>query len=489
MNKFIKIFLTISLLIIFVSCSDGINSPSTSPTNNPTTDNPTTGEEQNNGEKLLKTSSTKKLKLDIMDATNLYIGKSTASTNSSRAVQGDVVNKLFKITENGYSQEITYQYDITVTNEYEITYDEPVYDENGNQTGTEQKTKTETRIETKVETATESFVPSALYGVNEDYLYVCFESDSYLVRKSDGAAFIVPSSIGLPSREGMDFMNANPIRFDDNNNMYYLYDHKIRKINLSGIESLSSSIVSASTDYVAHFEVDKNGNLVYSGSSNSSTYSPLCRVRKTNGGLANISYMGGNSCFDGWKAPDGFVYCIKYDDEANNYVINKMFVDENNNFSEVEYGHIDTEPYCVTTEYTVNLKDYGIIVDTNPCKIFEVFNKTNTPRVVNLDGISFNTISAVVSTDNYYFIAGTDSNNKTFLIRIDPTNDSYINIIPKNEYDVYAFSADEHEGIIFNALRMSDGKRVIGKVDIYSNNLNMIDEENDVEIIYLEKIN
>lgn len=51
MNKFIKIFLTISLLIIFVSCSDGINSPSTSPTNNPTT-----GEEQNNGEKLLKTS-------------------------------------------------------------------------------------------------------------------------------------------------------------------------------------------------------------------------------------------------------------------------------------------------------------------------------------------------------------------------------------------------------------------------------------------------
>ena len=36
---------------------------------------------------------------------------------------------------------------------------------------------------------------------------------------------------------------------------------------------------------------------------------------------------------------------------------------------------------------------------------------------------------------------------------------------------------------------MSDGKRVIGKVDIDSNNLNMIDEENDVEIIYLEKIN
>ena len=478
MKKIITFLMILSFIIsfnCFISCSNGNNN--SSPTDTTTTDTTTTTDST----ETIK-SSTKQLKLNISDATNLYIGKSSKGTpRAARAADSNSENKLFKITEHGYAQEITYTYEITNI----IEYEENTYDEDGNVTGKETKTKTEV----KTETSTETFSPKSFYNINTDYLLLCFESDSYIVRKTDGSAFSVPKEIGLPDKTGFDFLNANPIRYDDNNNIYYLYDHKIIKINLNGIENLTSNVASASSDYVYHFEVDKNGNLVYSGASDPSTYSPICRVRKANGGIANISYMGGNWCFDGWLAPDGFVYCIKYDDSSNDYKINKMNVSDTFEFSETEYGHIGYKPYCATTEYSINLKDVGIIVDTNPCKIFVVYNSDKTPRVVNLTDLAFNTISAVSSTENYYYIAGTDTNNNTVLIKINPETDQYTNLLAKNDYDVLSFTASEEEGIIFNALRMSDGKKIIGKVGIGGGEVTTIDEESDSEIYYLQKIN
>ena len=388
----------------------------------------------------------------IENAKNLYISTGSSSTRSARD-GSDGVKKLFKITEDGYTEEVKY------------------LDENGKEISVTQQ-------------------PETIYPINDEYIFVGFGySSSYLVRKTDGAAYIVPSEIGMPEKNMFDFLNSNPIRFDNKNCMYYLYNHQIHKIDLSGIEALKSSVVSASTDYVYHFEVDKDGNIVYSGASNPSTYSPINRVKKSNGGLVNISYMGGNWCFDGWLSPDGYIYCIKRNDETNDYVINKMNIDEKLEFSEIEYGHIDSSPYCVTTEYLVNLEKNGIIVDTNPCRIFEVYNETNNPRVVSLVNLEFNTISSVISTENFYYIAGTDSKNNTFLIKVDPTTDEYTNLLPQNDYDVFSFTASESDGIVFNALRMNDGKKIIGKVGINGGNVAIIDEESDVEISYLKRIN
>lgn len=206
----------------------------------------------------------------IENAKNLYISTGSSSTRSARA-GSDGVKKLFKITEDGYTEEVKY------------------LDENGKEISVTQQ-------------------PETIYPINDEYIFVGFGySSSYLVRKTDGAAYIVPSEIGMPEKNMFDFLNSNPIRFDNKNCMYYLYNHQIHKIDLSGIEALKSSVVSASTDYVYHFEVDKDGNIVYSGASNPSTYSPINRVKKSNGGLVNISYMGGNWCFDGWLSPDGYI--------------------------------------------------------------------------------------------------------------------------------------------------------------------------------------
>lgn len=85
--------------------------------------------------------------------------------------------------------------------------------------------------------------------------------------------------------------------------------------------------------------------------------------------------------------------------------------------------------------------------------------------------------------------AGVDSHGNNFLVQVNPINDSYEHLLPQGVYDVYSFTASETDGITFNALRMSDGKKIIGKVGIDGGDVTIIDEESDVEITYLERIN
>ena len=91
------LYTTLIFIFVLVSCSNG-NETTTNNDNNPKTNS----------------NVSKRLMLNITDATNLYIGKSSLTSNravSSRESNNNV-NKLFKITESGYVQEITYSYEV-----------------------------------------------------------------------------------------------------------------------------------------------------------------------------------------------------------------------------------------------------------------------------------------------------------------------------------------------------------------------------------------
>ena len=64
-----------------------------------------------------------------------------------------------------------------------------------------------------------------------------------------------------------------------------------------------------------------------------------------------------------------------------------------------------------------------------------------------------------------------------------------VGYLSNNDYEVYTFTASETDGITFNALRMSDGKKIIGKVGINGGAVTVIDEESNMQINYLERIN
>ena len=100
-------------------------------------------------------------KIEISNATNLFIAPaSSVSGRSARNLSG---NKLFKITGDGYVQEVTYIYE----------------DDDGNPT-----------------TSTETLSPTSIVVLNTDYLIVSFGyNNSYLVNSNTGACYIYTNDL------------------------------------------------------------------------------------------------------------------------------------------------------------------------------------------------------------------------------------------------------------------------------------------------------
>ncbi|WP_406034930.1 hypothetical protein [Treponema saccharophilum] len=398
--------------------------------------------------------------LSIENAKNLYI-----STDNTAGRAASDTKKIFKITEDGYTEEVKYLDEDN--KEVSLGYTQPC----------------------------------AIQPVNDEYIFVGFGyggnsiSSSYLVRKTDGTVFSLENA-GNPDKISSSYKNEKLLKTDKNNNLYFLsYGSgikKVVKVNLSGIDSLSATTVSASTDYVYNFDVDWNGNVIYKGYLTSDSSNAVRRLRKANGGLANLSE---NNAL--WIGLDGTIYYFngsKYDSTTYtaSYPIYKITVNSDGAINDTLYGNFEASAYFYQDwSYKLELQNEILIIyaSGNDSKIYEVYNETGTPRVVSLDSLSMKSVTAVASTENFYYIAGTDKSNNTFLIKVDPTDDSYTNLLPQNDYDVYSFTASETDGIIFNALRMNDGKKIIGKVGIDGGDVTMIDEESDVQITYLERIN
>ena len=153
------ILLSVCLSISFISCSHGDESGSSNPEDN------------------LKF-------LDIVGAKNLYISTGSITNRSARNVNN--TKRIFKITEAGYTEEVSY------------------YDEE----------KKEITISNQ---------PVAIYPINDTYVFVGFGWDdwidnSYLVRKSDGAVFGMETA-GCPENNINDYKNSKIIKMDKNNNI------------------------------------------------------------------------------------------------------------------------------------------------------------------------------------------------------------------------------------------------------------------------------
>ena len=391
--------------------------------------------------------------LTIANAKSLYI--SSGSSNRSARSTSDS-NKIFKITDTGYVEEVRY------------------IDEDGNQ-------------------ITMMNQPVAINTINDNFIFVGFGWDTwiknaYIVRKSDGAVFCL-DDVGVPIEGGGIYFNEQLIKTDNENNIYYtskcitttdIYN-KLVKISLNNSDFLSAITISPSTDSVGKFYVDRDGNVFYTGFSITGNRTPITRLKKANGGLANL-----NNIFDYcWIGLDGKIYyCGEWTEQG--IEIKRISVDSSYNVIDEIYDYAENYIY-LNGSYKIDMT-YRIVFISGAA-IYELYNDPGIPRPVNLTSLNIGTVMAVTSSDNYYYIAGSATNNDTFLIKINPTDDSYIDLLPRNDYEVYAFTASETDGIVFNALRMSDGKKVLGKVGINGGDVTMLDEESNAQVICLERIN
>ena len=395
-------------------------------------------------------------KMHIIDATHLFIAPGSG-------------NKLFKITEAGYIQEVTYE------------------DENGNNV-------------TMVEE------PNGIYDVNSEYVIVCFTGDDtegYLVRKTDGAVFSLENA-GCPNnntRYGTD----ETVFTDSSGNIFYntsswpvAVGTGIIKLNTENMDSITKTVYSPSGDDVGYFVVDKDGNAAYHGHPKGDGSRSFIRIRTAEGSIHDGLF---DDSPDFWLGPDGVIYCAFHwegpdpetEEWLEGYLIEKVSVNATTGVpTKSEYSAFNVTDYFGHWYEFYKLELQGRVIFVwhgDYPHIFEVYNPTNSARCLNITAyFGLTGVYSALATDNFYYLHGSNSSSDSFFVKVDPTDDSYTVLsLSTDEYYLYTWAPSTADELIFNALRMSDGVNVVGKFDV-SGNLTILDEESDVEMVVLERI-
>lgn len=398
--------------------------------------------------------------MNITDARSIFIssGSSTSSSGLHSAAQSSGSNsagKLFKIDSIGKIDEISF------------------FDKN--------------HKEINPYGYSNELVPVFIENINEDYVAVVFSSESgstsswgaILARKTDGAIYKIKNIPDLACLNlSSGFIKKDSLfKSDSEGNIYYINrttndNHYSARAGITKISvpEMSSTIITPATDtFIYGFEVDSAGNIVYYVQADL-FMEKVYRLRSSTGIYNNLPI---NSII--WKELDGNIHFL---DGMEVKMINP------DTFDITTYGSFSCDPNSLPN-YIISSNGYTYLISTSG--ILEVFNSTASPRVINL-GLPMSKIFRVTCTENFYYIAGKDSSSHYFLIKIAPGENSYTSILG-NDYQVYAFSVSETDGIIFNALRTNDMKKVICKISIDGTGFELLDfEADDPQIIYLERI-
>lgn len=379
-------------------------------------------------------------KLDIADAASLFI----ASDNVLRkSVASADTTRLFKITADGFIEEVKY------------------LDEDGDEMAY-------------------THYPSDIYNLDESYVIVIFGDGTtgYLVRKDDGAVFTLVDA-GIPWKGFGGYRNWPPVQTDAGNNAYYLvgeylgeqeFRHRVIRIRLDNPARLTAQLISPTMEDIGYFLVNNSGDVFYNGLH----INP--RIIMSGGGLVNTPPL----MSEFWLGGDRQFYGIEYQHQASQ--IKKLLI-VNNALNAENYGEPNDFWFAMDHSTVLTLQDKVYIVSG---EVFEVFNPAATPQRV--ENLGLVTIGNAVASDHYYYLSGNDEASRPTLIKVSAHSNRPETLLPPNDYDIYTMVVSHDDILTFSALRMSDGRRVIGEIDS-NGQVTILDEEMGTNIIILERIN
>ena len=444
MKKFF-ILLVLFTTLVFFSCDNGGMIPSNSSGNS------------NSG------NIKRQLVINFSDASNIYIGKSTKS--ASRSSSRDITeNKLFKITEDGYVQEVTFFYEVQV------------FDQEGK------------LVEIKTEQSTETFVPTSITKLNDNYLLVCFNyNDNYLVDTKTGNGFKYPYD--APREDSsINHFYGESIQIDKVGNIYYSSNNKVLKIIISDPQNISVKQITPSIESVwTEWSVDSYGNCAYEAQDNQGN--GVIRLKKESGGYKNLPGDSNfsHTCF--WQGLDGNIY---YYNSSNPGSVIKKIDKTNYEILDVPFAEGDYIGGGCGFNALLKAKNKNrtiLVEDGSAYPYFhEVFNPdTNLVTTRKASDIGLNKIKFAISSDDYYYFVGWDEAHNCKVVKVNPVSFDYEYLLSDGEYDVYNLSTS-NDSVIFNALRMSDGAIVMGK--IYNDkSIEILDDKLEENVTVLERIN
>jgi len=407
--------LVLALFIVIGSCDNGNNNDNNG----------------NNGGNGGNKGFLELARMDIEDANTVFIAPKPETSK----------DELYKITDNGNVEEVTY------------------YDE-------EEKEMPMNRI------------PSAVYSVGTDYIIVWYGFTSnigYLTRKSDGAVFSL-GNVGEPYVQANIYRNTPVVQNDDKGNIYYsvlnskeIY-RTLLKIDVSNPNSLTATKYLPENDVLNYWLITPDSHIVYTYTSKTDNYIGGTRIRKSNGGLITLN----SSLF--WINLYGKINYWRWGSD-----IITVSIDADGSVSETSYSSngIDQPGGGFFLKFT------NKVIIAWYTQLFEVENEDKMPCEVNISDI--NDIKLAAQSNTHYYLAGNNSLNKPVLIKINPNNHSSIVLLLPDQYDVYSLSVSADDMVSFAATSMLNGANVIGEISA-TGQVKILDTTVNTKITVLERI-
>ena len=422
-------------------------------------------------------------RMDIEDAHNLVITKNPETSKDD----------LYKTTDSGKVQEVTYT--------YKDEYDNVVIEDAAGNVTVEDKDGNDITddIEGDVEIPRNNLTPSSVYNAGADYIIVCYGyNEGYLVRKSDGAVFSLKDA-GIPSpyTNNSKFSNAPIIRQDSSGNIYYqnISPGSVVKLDVTNPDRIIKTI--CIVDPVYYWDVSGAGHIIY-GVSNGAWIIPV--VRKSNGGLFylptyNDEFPDGIHWWIGldgnirFALPGGSIksYTI-YFDLAYNYEIRE------NNFTCNTYWYFWNSAVCSLLRFPnmiVIVDPLAIDVRDDPPSgkgsgIIELENNQGIIRDIPLS-TKLRNYTQISSSNKNIYLSGNNIEYKPTLIKVNPNDYTVTILLEPGTYSIYKMTVSPDDIVTFNALRMSDGAKVIGEISA-TGQVRILDTTLNTEVVVLERI-
>ncbi len=364
--------------------------------------------------------------LDLSNATAVYLAPETGEGLAKADARSATVrtNRLFKITASGVVQEVEY-----------LTEDDEVIEQ--------------------------SLSANHLYAAGDDFLIISFSEtpgpeyidDSYLVRKSDGAVFLLDYNetgifpLGYPAAAA--FANYGVVQTDGEGSLYFKNfwpEHRIYRVTTGG-GNFTSEPLSPAYIMVGKFLVDRNGNLAMGEGMDG-------YLLASDGSLANLPST------EMWIAADGKLYLTYYHDESNTHSILRV---RSAGASSVNYDTVATGlesvPFLLHgPNFLLNIAERTLIA-TN-AGVWEVYNPSGLFREISGVSTRFSEITAADASENVYYLAGNGPDAGPLLLRVDPETNAVTTL--STAYNIKVMEVTPDNRIYFSGLRMSDATYVVG---------------------------
>lgn len=408
-------------------------------------------------------------KMDIGDASALFVaqGGDNGGRANTRVDSRNDESVLFKITRDGVVKQVTYK--DSLNNEI-----------------------------------TDNIQPSGLYILEDSpYFFVMFPEGAYMVNKSNGAVYkafalsdIIERAISYDDRKPSSynyFVNEKPLLMDSHNNMYYSNSWLVEKVDVADINNVTLESITPEADCVDRFVVSGNGELFYE-----------YKGRDGNGGVRMRNAKGRFFRFDvtdsslAFRGLDGNLHIfdrnglriIKFSGNSYDEVPVDLAFDPRNTTYNLGCGSWWTTPYCITLPdriLAIGREGQAIVLDSkNPADVTgELVN------VVDGETIEYGIFNGITITNLQYgnscvYCCGYQGNNYS-LLRINPYTLRSETVISDDDYEIYSFVVQNDDTIIFNGLRISDGKTILASID-KTGRVTMLKETSSFQKIILERL-